>query len=847
MGSTSRSEGELFAGYIAPSGAYDEVFVQAGEVRPAWRQFSQSITGLTRAEYLQRWEEAQKLLRQNSLANYQTGDPAEGRPPWQLDAFPLVIGSEEWRSVASGLEQRAKLLDLVARDLLGPQRLVRDGTIPAEVLYRHPGFQLPYCNHGNERRTMIHLYAADMARSPDGRWLVLEDRTEAPSGLGFALENRIALSRVLPDVIHRCGVERLANFFIALREHIRQLAPSDGNTPRVVVLSEASEGVNYFEDAFLARYLGYTLADIGDLTIRKNRVYLKTLGGLSPVDVLVRRPNSERCDPLELSAGPSIGLAGLLQTVRRGHVAIANGMGSGLVESPLFCAFWPRLAEKTLGQALQMPSVLTWWCGESDSLEYVLAHLDSLVVRPAYRRRRGGRALSQYLGGIPRDELANMIRSDPGAYIARQRIARSVGPAWSDHQMTTAHITLRAFAVAQNDSYRVMPGGLARLATQSSSPEQSLLLGERSKDCWVLADGPVEPVTLLSAPDEEVELRRGGVDLPSRAAEHFFWLGRQAVRAETLARLIRSVARRVASEEASERIPEFPHLLRMAAELGQIEPGYVVAEYKQRMPALENALPRAVFDERSVGSLRAIVTQMATLAAPVRDLMSLDTWRIIRTMDEDFRARPNDGFIHMLDQLDALQVGLAAFAGQVAEGMTRTHAWRFLDLGCRIERGIQVGKLLRAMLTSGGADQSSALEALLEIADSVMTYRSRYNSRFQLGATLDLLVTDETNPRSAVYQVIQCSAHVQQLPQEAIDPDRGLETQSALSLLTILREACPQELARKYLAGSHEPLEALLQCLATSLPMLSDAVSHRYFFHSGPITHLSEIEMAVYS
>jgi uncharacterized circularly permuted ATP-grasp superfamily protein/uncharacterized alpha-E superfamily protein len=687
---------------------------------------------------------------------------------------------------------------------------------------------------------MLQFYAADLARAPDGRWWVLADRCESASGAGFALENRIALSRMLPDVVRHCRVERLASYFIAVKEQLARLAPQYEGEPRIVLLSQAAGSINYFEDAFLARYLGYTLAEAGDLAVRRNQLFLKTLAGLSPVNVLIRRPNSEHCDPLEVADDQSRGVAGLLQSQRSGHVAIANTPGSGLVESPVFMAFVPALCEALLGESLLMPGVATWWCGQPEARAHVLERLDELTILPAFRRRGQAVAHTSRLDELERDELVEVIQSDPGAFVAQERIVRSVAPVLTGDQLQPSYIALRTFAVAQEDGYAVMPGGLARVSNELGPLELSLLDGERSKDCWVLAEGPVAAVSLLTAPDEEMQLRRGGVDLSSRAAEHFFWIGRHAVRAESLAKLLRSVAQRLASEEAGARIPELPHLMRSLAEQGQIEPGYVVDEIRARLPAIEKQLPKSAFDDLQTGGVRAAVTALASLAATVRDLMSLDSWRIIRQMDEDFRPEPGrDPFLDMLDKLDVLLMHLAAYAGQVAESMTRTHAWRFLDLGRRIERALQEAALVRTMLADGGAGEPEALEALLEIADSVMTYRSRYASRFQLGAVLDLMVCDETNPRSVAHQLVQLSAHTAELPQDrgasAQLPDQGL----AAALVGIVRRADILDIARQYEDGDTTALDMLLGDVEATLPELSDLISHRYFFHSGPMQRLA--------
>jgi len=388
-----------------------------------------------------------------------------------------------------------------------------------------------------------------------------------------------------------------------------------------------------------------------------------------------------------------------------------------------------------------------------------------------------------------------------------------------------------------------MPGGLARVSTSQVPLELSLLAGEGSKDTWVLSGLPVPKVTLLSRSDEPIELRRGGVDLPSRAAEHFFWLGRNTVRAEALGKLVRAATLRLTSESETEQVPELAVLLRVLASQGQIEPGFVVEEIKGQLPAIEFSLPAAVFDQQQLGSLRSIVTNVASLASSMRDLMSIDSWRIIHQMDVDFRHRPStEGLLDVLERTNALLVQLAAFSGYIAESMTRTHAWRFLDLGRRLERAMQTAALVRDTLATAQATDQAVLEALLEICDGLMTYRSRYFSRWQLGPVLDLLFTDETNPRSVLSQLIESAAHVSELPQEIALREKPAEQKLIEALLDEVRQADSQGLASAYYQQDSVPLDGFLKGLNEKIPTLCDVISHKYFFHSGPVQQLAEIK-----
>ena len=834
---------DLFGNYSAAPGTYDELYASDGELRPAWRRFAEASAEVSLEEFVRRWSQAKRLLEQNSLAYPDPNDPKAIAHPWALDVFPLVITAEDWRLVEEALSQRACLLNLILRDLCGPQELLQDEVLPAEIVFGHPGFQLAFCENDSRKQAGLHLYAADLARSPNGGWWVLADRCEAPSGVGFALENRIAISRIFPEVIHQCPVQQLAPYFIAVQKQLASLAPEGVLEPRVVLLSQKAGSVNYFEDAFLARYLGYTLAEAGDLTVRDEVVHLKTLAGLSCVDVILRRLNSEHCDPLELLDSSSFGVTGLTQSVRSGKVSMANGLGSGLVESPIFMAFMPQLSMRLLGEPLKIPGVATWWCGDDESRHYVFSCLDDLVVKPAFRRRGGPANETLWLSQLTRNELIQVIESNPGKYVAQERVVRSSMPAWLEGHVVQTFMALRAFAVANHDGFKVMPGGLARVSTSLTPLELSLMDGERTRDTWVLADEPVQKVSLLPPDDGGGELRRGGVDLPSRAAEHFFWLGRLGIRAECLGRLLRAISLRITSEEETSRIPEFPVLLHVLAERGQIEPGFVVDEIKTQLPDIEQQLPALVLRDDQPGTLRSMISRLVSLAATVRDLMSVDSWRILRQMDVDsWVASDQPTVLEMLERVEETLVLLTAFSGQIAESMTRTHAWRFLDLGRRIERGLETAALIRSVVGGQGAADHSFLSVLLEISESLMTYRSRYFSRVRLAPTLDLLIVDESNPHAMIFQLLELENHISELPADLkVLEGQGDLRALGMSLVHLVRSTDIQEIAQDFASGNRGPLNRRLDAILSDLPALADEIALRYFFHSGKTKQLDEI------
>lgn len=842
--SASKDSRSLFSGYTPLMGVYDEMVDSSGLPRPAWKGIRTQLDRVGQAELSRRWAQSQRLIDENAIVYSAYGE--EDRPrPWTLDPAPLLLPEAEWQATAEGLQQRATLLEEVLKDLYGDQKLIASGLLPPELLYEHPGYRLPLHRAPEEvssGRPFMRFYAADLGRAPDGAWWVLADRTEAPSGAGFVLENRVVTSRLLAEPFRDRRVRRLAPFYLSIQESLRSASANGRRNPSVALLSQGPKHPNYFEDAYLARYLGYTLVEGGDLTVRNRRLWMKTLDGLTPIDVLVRRPNSDLCDPLELGGVSPAGVAGLLQAERDGSLLVANRCGSGLVESPVFMAFMPRLCQAVLGEPLKLPGVATWWCGEPESLEFVLQNLDRLVLKRAYRQRGEESLLMQQLRETPREELIKLIRSDPRAYVGQELVERSATPAWRDGRLAPERVAIRAFAVAQDGSYEVMSGGLARTTRDLVPLESSARSGEGSKDVWIVGEEPVEPISLLPSEQEAPELVRIGAELPSRVADHSFWLGRYIERADTAARLVRLVTTRLTSEGDILQLTELPALVRALAEQGQIEPGYAVDALRDLLPKVESALPNQVLNRDSQsGSLAATVGRLFDSAAQVRDRLSRDAWRIVLRISQRLRRPAGEAsdLTDLLNLTDELVIDLASLGGMVIESMTRTQFYRFLDIGRRIERTWQSTDLLTATLIESGPAKPALLEALLESADSLMTYRSRYRASVKLAPVLDLLITDETNPRSLAYQINTLQRHVGKLPRTGEGAAEPAEARAALSLAHRIRMIDILELSEEYELGRVEPLATLLEAIGADLPALSNAITLKYLSHAGPPRQLS--------
>ena len=853
----------------------DELYDSQGGVRPHWKSFRKSLDTLGAAELTRRWVEAQDLIRENGVTYNVYGDPRGMNRPWQLDPIPLLIAAEEAEILERGLIQRGRLLEALMLDLYGPQQCVATGLLPRELIFANPAFLRP-CHHMRvSQNRYLHLYAANIGRGTDGAFRVLGDRTQSPSGAGYALENRLVLSRMLPDAFRDCRVQRLAPFFRALRETLCAIAPYNRDNPRIVLLTPGPYNETYFEHAYLARYLGLTLVEGGDLTVRDNRVYLKVLGGLQPVDVILRRLDDDFCDPLELRPDSFLGVPGLVQAVHSGNVAVANALGTGLLETPGLLAFLPELCRRLLSEDLLLPSVATWWCGDPMICNYVLDNLADLVLKPAHVGTQLEPVFGDELTVTQRAALVARIRARPHDFIAQERLTLSTAPTLVDGRLERRHLVLRTYLAAHGDSFVMMLGGLTRVSASSAAMVVSMQRGGGSKDSWVLSKGPVSTLSLLPPGGVPVRLSRGGKDLPSRVADNLYWLGRYAERGEGLTRLLRAVLVRLTETSGLADVPELPVLLRAVTCMSLSLPGFVGKEGESRLAAPEAELLEIIYDTDRPGSVASVLGELCRVAGTVRDRISRDMWRVVNDLADMRRggAQPpstaqtveesgvprGPTLSEALDLLDHAVLTLAAFSGLSMDSVTRGDGWRFLDLGRKLERSLHTVNLLRNTLVAASDNEAPLLEALLEIADSSMTYRRRYQGRIEPAGVIDLLLADEGNPRSLAFQLAAVAEDIEHLPRDSNGTSRSTEQRLMLSALTAVRLADADRLARVDSTrvdstgvdstgvdstgaaphGRRTELEALLDETARALPAISDAVTQTYLSHLQTSRHLS--------
>ena len=821
-----------------PSGSLrDEVFDAEGKTKAHWEQLLNSFHAIGRTTFEDRINKARRILRDDGATYNIYSDPSAPSNTWELDLVPSLISSSEWATIESGLQERAELFNLLLKDIYGPRNLIRHGVIPPEALFSHKGF-LRAC-HGiqlpGEHQLILH--AVDLSRGADGNMCVLTDRTQSPSGAGYALENRTVMSRVLPSLFRNSQVHRLASFFQQMRAKLVSLSPNQ-EQPRVVILTPGAHNETYFEHAYFANYMGLHLVQSGDLIVRNGYVWMKTLDGLSRVDVILRRVDDLFCDPVELRSDSQLGVPNLLDVARSGRVAIANPLGSGILENPVLLKFLPGISKALLGRELRLQTVDNYWCGDPQDLDYVLNHLDTLVIKPTFRGVDMGSVSGRHLTRQQEQDLRDQIQQQPMQFVAQPLLEAGHLPTYNKGQLLPRPALLRSFAVAHSGSYSIMPGGLTRVGVKETSVEISNQSGAQSKDTWIISSEPHD-TGAMPADEAPVSLVREAdlISFPSRVVENLFWMGRYAERAEASLRLLRTVFMMLNGEEpVSDNCRRL--LLQSVTSVTATQPGFTSGN-DALIQEPEKELLRVVADSNSSGSVRSNLNAMLYCADESKELLSSDTLRVINDIRDGLTELDTDllsglGMASAPEEaLDPLVTALMALSGLAHESMTRDFGWRFMDIGRRLERALQTTTIIRCLVVpeTPETDQNVLLQTLLLSLEGLISYRRRYRARMGVQSTLDLVMMDTSNPRSLLHQLEQLSHHIRELPR-APDNRHELppEERATLQAETLVKLSLLTELSARE-DGERTQLKQMLITLKKSLNTISDLISDKYFDH----------------
>ncbi len=779
-------------------------------------------------------------VRETGIAHDLFADPSKAAQPWRIDFVPLVLPSSEWRFLERALVQRARLFEAILADVYGPQRLMASGYIPPELIFSDPSF-LRACHGTPTGNGYLQFFATDVARGPDGSWRVIDTHTETPAGIGYALANRMVHTRVAGEIFTACNALRLAPFFQALQLALSKRA--NRADPSIALLSPGPHHNDFFSHAYLARYLGFLLVEGGDLRVTGERVYLKTLEGLKPIDLIVRCVAGSAADPLELDAEGFLGPVGLVQAVRRQPDLVVNALGAAVAENRGLASYLPGLTRELLGEELLLPDGAKWWLGEAAARAHVIENFDRFVIRPAHEgTARPGRAVPgrdpMSLSAAERLQLIAEIERDGAMLVAEEKTGFGTTPSLGPQGLIAKPYALRLFAAMTPSGPIVMPGGLAMTVDPNAAVALSAPDGE-SRDVWVVSDGAVPPFVSLWKPTiEAAQIQRSPRELPSRAADNLFWLGRYVERADWTMRVLRHSLGRLEEDtgprqELSAVRKALEALLDKDVARNAERPKYEAARATDPLLIRQLAHELMTSSHRSFG-LAQTLGHVHRIASLVRDRLSQEAWRTLNS----FHVRPEwqagavpNSIGEALDLLDSGIGTLAAFNGLMHENMTRNFGWSFLDMGRRLARALGQAEVILSVFGATENDdvEAGSLQFVLELGDSFITYRSRYRLTPVLPLVLDLLLIDETNPRSLAYQLAALSRHVDQLPQGGQHLQRIEESRLLLSLLTQVRVTKVNDLAEVAFDGARPHLKSLLDEQIRMLPQLSEALGRRYF------------------
>ena len=797
---------------------FDEVVGPDGALRPAWKALAEVAVSITPADLRRVDGDITAFLADDGVTYAR---PGEGPGPWQLDPVPLIIDAASWAPLEVGLAQRAELLNAILADLYAEQSLLRDGLIPPAVVLGHAGFTRVVARASARDPRPLVFSATDLGRDTEGRWRVLADRAQAPSGIGYAMENRRVVSRVMPELYREAGLHRMEPYFWALRSALLQSAQGDLADPRVVVLSPGTHSETAYDQAFVASALGFPLVQGSDLVVRDGWVWMKSPAvGLERVDVILRRVDSAWSDPLELRGESQLGVAGLTEAVRRGRVRVVNGLGAGVVENPGLLPFLPAVCEAVLGEQLRLESVPTWWCGDPRSLEHVLDRLDALQVRTIDGPSTG-------LARLSRRELTQRLLAEPHRFVGQERLPLSQAPTWgaSGRMHGTAAprpVTLRTFTLRYGSAYRPLVGGLANVF----EPSERGGVPTASKDVWVLKESASDPDQRLTDVLPMTSARSVNVLVP-RVLEDMFWIGRYAERAEDMLRLV--LAAHTYAEDFQER-PNSTGGATLDVLMDTIHglAGPAPSPHPDPYGADFRSL---LLDPDRVGSVAHSLAGLRDAMQGVRDQLSGDSWRGFGTIDRATQALLHQPHSHQVaESAGRMLTGILALQG-VTASMIRDPGWHMLGAGRHLERALQVCHLLAGTTTvRRGIDvDREVLNAVLTASESAVTHRRRYRGYVRPAGVLELLLLDRDNPRSLVFGLGELRRHLAAQPAStgSTRPERLLSDLDAQLEDTDLA-------ALVAIGGVGRPnLEAYLAATATTLTRLAEAV-HEQHFATGP-------------
>ncbi|WP_084436004.1 circularly permuted type 2 ATP-grasp protein [Aldersonia kunmingensis] len=819
-------------GRLADS-VYDELIDADGTVRAVWRDLTEPLAGRGSAGLSELTDRVERLIDNDGV----TYNPVIQVPavvaapvPWRLDPVPMLLAAEDWDVLEEGLLQRSRLLDALLGDIYGPMETVRRGLLPPELVFGHPGYLRAAHGIPLPERCRLFLHGCDIGRGHDGRFRVGADRAQAPSGAGYALADRRVMARAIPEVFEHAAPRPLTSFVRALRAALIESASEQVEQPTVVVLSPGTHSETAFDQAYLASVLGFPLVESADLTVREGKLWMRALGALERVDVVLRRVDAEYADPLDLRPDSQLGVVGLVEVLRRGAVSVVNTLGSGVLENPALQGFLPEMCRALLDEDLQLDSVPSYWGGDPLQRTKLLADLPGLVLKPITGEPSidGSR-----LTTAERTTLAARIEAEGWKWVGQEPLPHTLSPAASNGSSFGAvPCGLRTFTVAQGAGYTAMVGGLGQVLRRDGAA----LVSESyaAKDVWVRAGESAtraEPVRVPVTRIEELPaFEAPDIDVLSspRVLADLFWMGRYAERAEGTARLLIAARERFQDFRFSPWRDGYECVPVLLGAITGTEP----SGERNPITAARTQIRALTVDKARSGSLAESLEHLGHSARAVRDQLSNDTWMVLGAVERalaEFAASGASDEAGLAGVHSTALAGMLALSGLSAESMVHDTGWYVTDIGKRIERGLQLTGLLAATLTRELPSDAEAIvtEAVLVASESSVIFRRRNRTdarlaaagRARIAGVAQLLLFDDGNPRSLVFQLEALRRDLRALPEAEGSPraERIVDEASAR-----LRRADPEGLETLAESGTRADLAELLDAMQSALRTLSD-------------------------
>lgn len=837
----------LLNAYKEKINSYDEVIDHNGQVKPYWQDFFETLESIGSQELELRNQEIIKKLKENGVTYNVYDSNKESDRAWKLDPIPFLIHESEWTIIEKGLKQRAHLLDLILKDFYGPQLLIKNAIIPAELVFDNSGFLLPCFDIRQTHDKQLLNYAVDLARGPDGKMWLLDNRTQSPSGAGYALENRIVMSKVIPELNKKTFRKRLSPYFSQLQETVDSLGNNSNENPNVVFLTPGPGNETYFEHVYLSSYLGYTLVQGNDLLVRDGFVWLKSIDKLERVDVIIKRLDDEWCDPLELRRDSLLGIPGLLQVIRLGNVSVVNPPGTSVLENYGLMAFMQNACKFLLNESLLINSVATWWCGQTKELNFVLENLPKLIIKKTNRKQGFRSIYGRLLNDEQLENLKNLILKNPKDFVAQEEVSLSTTPSFINGTIEPRNAAFRAFLIADKEDYKVMQGGLTRSSIIKGKFEISNQFGGISKDTWIITDTPKE------YHEKSVERKNTNNQLnnslTSRNAENLFWVGRLCERTMALRSFLKIILNRLnenVTKNEKKQSDFLIVLLKSLTHLTQTYPGFVGKESKEgdesdNETILENPITELLLlinDSRKIGSVVYNLQSLLNTINQVSEKWNNDTRRIINLVEDSLFSlkNTNTNNINQVNHtLDKLHIRLFSFYGNIYETLPRDNGFYLLETGKNVERILSLISVFRSTFNYKKIEEEEAvlMEAILENHHLLAQYRNIYKSHLSLKAVINMVFLEKNLPYTLSFLLDTLSEYLSKLP-KIIEPNRlSIAEKSVLEASTIVKLIDAETLIQVNEKTQFRPeLDEILSNVFELISNVSNNLASLYFNHS---------------